>query len=194
MSTEKLYVVIKRGLFWRPEDKGYTAKIEEAGRYTKEEAESRCHGGEQPVTMALESEFQTTESIKAENSQLRTDLEAALKTASFRFDEWSKGQTELENSESRCAALAAECESLRADKARRLFSDTARTLQCFTLCPKCNKESEIPMGITNHEMNSNSHACPHCKTVIQTWVRVAARADAARKEPPAKAHGCEVGE
>ena len=77
MSTEKLYVVIKRGLFWRPEDKGYTSEINEAGRYTKEEAQDRCHGGEQPVTMALASEFQTTESIKAENSQLRTDLAAA---------------------------------------------------------------------------------------------------------------------
>ena len=76
MSTEKLYVVIKRGLFWRPEDKGYTSEINEAGRYTKEEAQDRCHGGEQPVTMALASEFQTTESIKAENSQLRTDLAA----------------------------------------------------------------------------------------------------------------------
>ena len=82
MSTEKLYVVIKRGLFWRPEDKGYTSEINEAGRYTKEEAESRCHGGEQPVTMALASSFQTQESLQAEVDALRLAVaDAALAEA-----------------------------------------------------------------------------------------------------------------
>ena len=77
VSTDKLYVVIKRGLFWRPEDKGYTAKIEEAGRYTKDEALSRCHGGGQPVTMALASSFQTQESLQAEVDALRLALAEA---------------------------------------------------------------------------------------------------------------------
>ena len=76
-TAERPYVVLKRGLFWRPEDKGYTAKIEEAGRYTKEEAESRCHGGEQPVTMALASSFQTQESLQAEVDALRLALAAS---------------------------------------------------------------------------------------------------------------------
>ena len=83
VSTDKLYVVIKRGLFWRPEDKGYTAKIEEAGRYTKDEALSRCHGGGQPVTMALASSFQTQESLQAEVDALRLALAEARDEAEW---------------------------------------------------------------------------------------------------------------
>lgn len=57
-SPERPYVVLKRGLFWRPEDRGYTSNIAEAGRYTREEAESRCHGGEDAVTMELASKYE----------------------------------------------------------------------------------------------------------------------------------------
>jgi hypothetical protein len=80
MSTDKLYVVIKRGLFWRPNDMGYTARIEEAGRYTKEEAEIRCHEVWQPVTMALASSFQTQESLCIEIETLRALSATQAKT------------------------------------------------------------------------------------------------------------------
>ena len=56
------YVVIKRCLFWRPNDQGYTSSINNAARYTEAEARERCHGGEEPVTMALAVEYQVTDS------------------------------------------------------------------------------------------------------------------------------------
>lgn len=38
-GVENKYVLIKRGLYYRPDYKGYTNNIDEAGKYTKAEAE-----------------------------------------------------------------------------------------------------------------------------------------------------------
>ena len=94
----------------------------------------------------------------------------------------------LEASESRCATLAAECESLRADKARLDWLDkempeviwradaTSVSLSHFNWLSDTDPVTDLGAG-------------PTIRAAID-----AARADAARKEPPAKAHGCEVGE
>jgi len=48
--TEELYYIQNRGyqgnclIFWRPEGKGYTSRIDDAGKYTREEAERICKG------------------------------------------------------------------------------------------------------------------------------------------------------
>ena len=60
-DRERPYVVLKRGFFWRPNDQGYTSSINDAARYTEAEAKERCHGGEEPVTMALAVEYQVTD-------------------------------------------------------------------------------------------------------------------------------------
>lgn len=40
-ETEELWLVMKRGLYYRPNDRGYTGLKEHAGRYTYEEAKKR---------------------------------------------------------------------------------------------------------------------------------------------------------
>jgi hypothetical protein len=62
-TAERPYVVLKRGLFWRPKDRGYTYNIAEAGRYTREEAEARCHPDNEPVTMELASKYESVPTL-----------------------------------------------------------------------------------------------------------------------------------
>jgi Phage ABA sandwich domain len=50
MGLPPEYVVMKRGLFYRPDDKGYTHKMSEAGRYTLEQAKEREYPHDDPVT------------------------------------------------------------------------------------------------------------------------------------------------
>lgn len=50
------YVLIKRGLYWRPNAMGYTGVLAEAGLYTEAEASARSRPGEDGVTMQLASE------------------------------------------------------------------------------------------------------------------------------------------
>jgi len=69
------YVLLKRGLFWRPGDMGYTAKIAEAGRYTEAEAKARAHDDGEPVTMRLAVDFER--SPEEQIAQLRQQLESA---------------------------------------------------------------------------------------------------------------------
>ncbi len=56
-ETERCYVLMKRGLFWRPDGKGYTGNIEEAGRYTLQEAMQREYPYDEPVTKHHVREF-----------------------------------------------------------------------------------------------------------------------------------------
>lgn len=69
-QEDREYVVLKRGLFWRPNDQGYTNVFNEAARYTREEAMERCHGGEEPVTMEHVSKYGATQ----EDRELREFL------------------------------------------------------------------------------------------------------------------------
>jgi len=41
LNMSELYVLIKRGLYWRPDAAGYTGLLREAGLYTREDWESR---------------------------------------------------------------------------------------------------------------------------------------------------------
>ena len=54
-EREERFLLMKRGMYWRPNACGYTYQKSAAGRYSKEEAESRCRPGEDGVTMIEES-------------------------------------------------------------------------------------------------------------------------------------------
>ena len=45
-------------------------------------------------------------------------------------------------------------------------------LKVFTLCPKCNQESQIKTEYNNAGHASNFHTCPFCLTHIDTWLRI----------------------
>ena len=49
MSEKAEYLLMKRGLFWRPNYCGYTSKIEEAGLYEERDAKSRASSGHSTV-------------------------------------------------------------------------------------------------------------------------------------------------
>lgn len=55
--ADRPYVLLKRGLFYRWNNRGYTSSIHEAGRYTKEQAEEYSRDREDQVTMRLDSDF-----------------------------------------------------------------------------------------------------------------------------------------
>ena len=42
-SAEAVYLIQKRGFYYRPDSSGYTSHADQAGRYTLEEAESITH-------------------------------------------------------------------------------------------------------------------------------------------------------
>lgn len=50
------YLLIKRGLYWKPNSYGYTGIKAHAGRYTKDDAERRSHSYDEPVTHIREDE------------------------------------------------------------------------------------------------------------------------------------------
>lgn len=54
---KKCYVLRKRGYFYRTNSAGYTAKIEEAGRYTLKEAVLHEYAHDEPVTKHKLSQF-----------------------------------------------------------------------------------------------------------------------------------------
>lgn len=54
---KRCYVLRKRGMFYRPNATGYTDRIEEAGRYTLEEAKRHEYPHDEPVTKWHISEF-----------------------------------------------------------------------------------------------------------------------------------------
>lgn len=56
-ETEGSYVLIKRGLYWRPDDLGYTGLLSEAGHYTKFEAEQRANDDVTMVPLTEAPEF-----------------------------------------------------------------------------------------------------------------------------------------
>jgi predicted RNA-binding Zn-ribbon protein involved in translation (DUF1610 family) len=53
----RCYVLRKRGLFYRPKACGYTDRVEEAGRYTFDEAKAHEYLRDEPVTMHHVSHF-----------------------------------------------------------------------------------------------------------------------------------------
>lgn len=50
------WLVLKRDLYWRPNDQGYTGIRDHAARYTYDEAKSRVGDGSSGVSMLKESE------------------------------------------------------------------------------------------------------------------------------------------
>lgn len=49
--AEQAWLLLKRGLYWRPNDCGYTGIRDHAARYTEAEAKSRARDGSSGVTM-----------------------------------------------------------------------------------------------------------------------------------------------
>lgn len=50
------WLLLKRGLYWRPDDLGYTGIRDHAGRYSLDEAKARVGDGSSGVTMIKEGE------------------------------------------------------------------------------------------------------------------------------------------
>lgn len=53
----EVYVLRKRGYFYRPNSRGYTASVHEAGRYTAAEAQAHVNSASGEVTAHLITEF-----------------------------------------------------------------------------------------------------------------------------------------
>jgi hypothetical protein len=47
-GMSEMFLLIKRGLYWRPNGKGYTGLKEEAGRYTLEECSAHFPNADSP--------------------------------------------------------------------------------------------------------------------------------------------------
>jgi hypothetical protein len=80
------------------------------------------------------------------------------------------------------------------DEAEKAKADTARLdwMQEHAASVEVNDEEVLRSTVqASDDFEATGHADPYD---IRAAIDAAARADAARKEPPAKAHGCEVGE
>ena len=107
-DRERPYVVLKRGFFWRPNDQGYTSSINDAARYTEAEAKERCHGGEEPVTMALAVEYQVTDA----------DMELATALSTYPEKRIEYARRIARHLAARLAPVEAERDALRATVAK----------------------------------------------------------------------------
>jgi hypothetical protein len=79
MSDDK-YVIIKRGMYYRPEACGYTPKLTEAGLFTKEQAMER-HERVDGVTIRKLSDM--LPELDAERHALEAQHKAAMDTIAF---------------------------------------------------------------------------------------------------------------
>lgn len=57
MADEADWVICKRGYFYRPDRRGYTSSLSEAGRYTREDAEAEA-AIEESITARPASDFE----------------------------------------------------------------------------------------------------------------------------------------
>lgn len=105
-ASARIWVLRKRGLFYRPGDRGYTGNINDAGRYTYEEAKQRVYPHDEPVTMHLASDFGAAGSA---------DLDAAIGAM---LDEWDRLPNDLKW-DSDHVRLRAKVEALEAAALRR---------------------------------------------------------------------------
>jgi hypothetical protein len=122
-TAERPYVVLKRGLFWRPNDRGYTYNIAEAGRYTREEAEARCHPDNEPVTMELASKYESMKTY----TQAELDQHVAAATA-----------------KERQARELAEGELVEARKGWAYFAGWSASSQKYEVCHWQGRDSNVP--------------------------------------------------
>ncbi len=129
----KLYVLMKRGLYWRPDAQGYTGVLADAGRYTAEKAAAYTHHDDPSVTAILASEADEFSPACWEETKL------------------ARRDKQLAAAESRAASAEAEVERLR--KAIQDFLDgnyqhprSYRPGKCphdiwyFDECGSCNDE------------------------------------------------------
>lgn len=130
---EAPYVLMKRGLYWRPNGQGYTGVLAEAGRYSETDARAHHDHDADSTTMHLASECfdfapacwpetqiavreATIAAQRAEIERLETSLNDALEKAYH----WQK---QFETLDSDCASLAAnQCEGPMAGDERGHFS------------------------------------------------------------------------
>jgi len=158
-TAERPYVVLKRGLFWRPNDRGYTYNIAEAGRYTREEAEARCHPDNEPVTMELASKYESMKTY----TQAELDQHVAAATAKERqARELAEGEVEVLARDSGLyrgtlfdSAKQLGCDEHMVDHAvKALLADNARLREalgnCLRLAECCCSVPEVPGGDWNH--------------------------------------------
>lgn len=47
--------------------------------------------------------------------------------------------------------------------------------EIFTLCPKCNAESAVPLSHTLRDDYVAAYPCPHCGASIHLWLRIRRR-------------------
>lgn len=158
------YVLLKRGLFWRPGDMGYTSRIEEAGRYTEEEARERAHDDGEPVTMRLASEF--TVPVAEQLSAVQRDLSTARK-------ELAEARAEIANSNILLRAGAAQLKSSTEAittanaEAERLRAAAARADELDRIC----KERWTEIGLMGVRVTKCEEAIEHAITEIESQLR-----------------------
>lgn len=76
LKTEKLFLLMKRGYYYRPNAAGYTDQIREAGRYTAEEANIHTSNGrsqEVHSQVAPLEKFDTFEALMVAERKLISD-------------------------------------------------------------------------------------------------------------------------
>jgi len=69
--SDKFFVIIKNGLYWRPNSRGYTSSRMEAGFYTEQEAKEVCdHPNSSSKYKPVSDLFETEDEVNAIISNL----------------------------------------------------------------------------------------------------------------------------
>lgn len=119
-SGDGVYVLRKRGFFYRVNNMGYTSEIQDAHRYTKEEAETQKNGRPE-VTIHLASDYAP--------AQASGDSEEAVREAIEELDR------RIENAVGvRFHALTEARDLLRPTPALRPTPDHAAVVEALELC------------------------------------------------------------
>jgi hypothetical protein len=98
-ATEDAWLLVKRGLFYRPNNSGYTGIRDEAGRYSRQDADEHMAAGGKAMREADAPEFmpgaysdivikrltEQRDEARVELARIRGDAQPALETAPLRL-------------------------------------------------------------------------------------------------------------